>query len=79
MTNYTMSDRTDDLQDTQEDTTMSFCNIRSFLLVEVGQKETEDYGKSHIEIFAQNNGKIQWLLDYPDFMDNNISKGLRNM
>lgn len=54
-----MSDRTDDLQDTQEDTTMSFCNIRSFLLVEVGQKETEDYGKSHIEIFAQTNGKIQ--------------------
>lgn len=73
-----MSDRTDDLQDTQEDTTMSFCNIRSFLLVEIGQKETEDYGKSHIEIFAQNNGKIR-LLDYPHFMDNNISKGIRNM
>lgn len=54
-----MSDRTDDLQYTQEDTTMSFCNIRSFLLVEVGQKETEDDGKSHIDIFAQNNEKIQ--------------------
>ena len=49
-----MSDRTDDLQDTQEDTIMSFCNIRSFLLVEVGQKETEDYGN---EMF----GPVQWL------------------
>lgn len=52
-----MSDRTDDLQDTKR-TLLCLCNIRSFLLVEVGQKETEDYGKSHIEIFAQNNGKI---------------------
>lgn len=53
-----MSDRTDDLQDTQEDTTMSFCNIRSFLLVEVGQKKQKIMESHILRIFAQNNGKI---------------------
>lgn len=42
-----MSDRTDDLQYTQEDTTMSFCNIRSILQWKLDRKK-QKMMESHI-------------------------------